>query len=362
MKKFLFSIFLISSFTGCKFGRFVIYNFADIKDYKKFPNRELSKSTTPFEFISSENKNERDSIGINGKRISFADYLVQNKTVAFVVIKNDSVTYEKYFHGYSDSSIVTSFSMAKSVLSILVGFAIQDGLIGSVNDPVTNYVPEMKDEGFKKVTLRHLLQMTSGMHFNESYINPFGHAATYYYGRNLKKALFKMKLKHEPGTVYDYQSGSPQLLGLALERALKDKTITAYLQKKLWHPLGMEYNASWSIDKKKEGLEKTFCCLNARAMDFAKIGRFYLNKGKWKGEQLLNKEWVEESTKVDNGDGASNGYQYQWWLPSKNGEYMAQGILGQYIYVNPTSNTIIVRLGKDYGNTNWTRIFQAIAK
>lgn len=203
--------------------------------------------------------------------------------------------------------------------------------------------------------------MTSALKFNESYINPFGHAASFYYGRNLKREVFKLKLKGLPGTTFEYVSGNTQLLGLILERALKNKTVTQYFQEKLWTPLEMEYDGSWSIDKKKAGTEKTFCCINARARDFAKIGRLYLNKGKWNGKQIVSEKWVEESTKVDTSDGSVSYYQYQWWLPSANGDFMAEGILGQYIYVNPAKNTVIVRMGKNNGRVNWSDFFSLLA-
>ncbi len=204
--------------------------------------------------------------------------------------------------------------------------------------------------------------MTSGIKFNESYANPFGDAASFYYGLNLRKEIGKMKLKTEPGKQFEYVSGNTQLLGLVLERSLKDKTITSYLQEKIWTPLGMEYDASWSIDRKKNGLEKTFCCLNARARDFAKIGRLYKNKGNWNGKQIVSQRWVEESTKLDTSEGSANFYQYQWWLPTPNEDFMAEGILGQFVYVNPTKDLIIVRLGKKEGKADWWTIFTSLAK
>ncbi|MCG9881402.1 MAG: beta-lactamase family protein [Bacteroidia bacterium] len=288
--------------------------------------------------------------------------MVQNKTLAFLIIKDDSILYERYFKGYSKENIVPSFSVAKSVCSILIGCAIDEKLIQSVNDPVTLYIPELKKNGFDNVTIKHVLQMTSGLDFNESYVNPFGHAATFYYGLNLRKAIADLKLSVQPGTQFSYVSGNTQLLGLILERALKTRTVTEYLQEKLWSPMGMEYDASWSIDSKKSGLEKTFCCLNARARDFAKIGSLYLNKGNWKGQQLVSEKWVKESTKYDKSEGSASYYQYQWWLPSENGDFMAHGILGQYIYVNPDKKMVIVRLGEDEGNANWDDIFMAIAQ
>jgi CubicO group peptidase (beta-lactamase class C family) len=356
-------IILVTVFnlTSCKFARFVIYNFADIKDYKKFPKRELKTNDNKFYFETAKNQEISKKISFDKEFSSFEEYLEKNKTVAFLIIRNDTIQYENYFKGYDETSIVASFSMAKSVLSILVGCAINDGLIKSVDEPVTNYIPELKENGFDKVTIEHLLQMTSGLDFNESYYNPFGDAATYYYGRNLRKSISKAKLKREPGTSFEYVSGSPQILGLVLEKALKDKTITEYLQEKIWSQIGMEYNASWSIDKKKNGLEKTFCCINARTRDFAKIGRLYLNNGNWNGKQIVPETWVKQSTRVDTENGSASYYQYQWWLPTLSGDYMAKGILGQFIYVNPDKNLIIVRLGKSYGDTNWSGLFVRIA-
>ena len=177
--------------------------------------------------------------------------------------------------------------------------------------------------------------------------------ASFYYGRNLRNSIAKLNLKREAGLGFEYVSGNSQLLGLIVERALKDKTVSHYFEEKIWKPLGMEYKGSWSIDKKKNGLEKTFCCVNARARDYAKIGRLFLNKGKWNGLQIVSEEWVELSTKVDTSNGSAAYYQYQWWLPTKTGDFMAQGLLGQYVYVNPNTNVIIVRLGKKTGNVSW---------
>ena len=354
----LLSLFLPS----CQLGRFVVYNFADIHDDKKFPSRPLTKDPIPFEFYARPTERAPKTVTIKEKEIPFDDFLEKNKTVAFLIIKNDTIQYERYFKGYDRSGIVPSFSIAKSVTSILIGCAIEDGYIDDVEEPVTKYIPELQKNGFDKVTIKHLLQMTSGLKFNESYINPFGDAATFYYGRNLEKNITRMKLKSEPGTEFSYQSGNTQLLGLVLDRALKDKTITQYLQEKLWTPLGMEYDASWSIDRKEDGLEKTFCCINAVAIDYAKIGRLFQNNGNWNGQQIISPEWVKTSTTAELKDGSVARYQYQWWLgAAEEGDYMAQGILGQYIYVHPTKNMVIVRLGKKPGGIGWRQIFSSLA-
>ncbi|WP_192820140.1 serine hydrolase [Rufibacter sp. LB8] len=347
---------------ACQLSRFVFYNFADITDHKIFPARPLTASPTPFRFQTTASpKAPKKIVPPDGPEMDIDAFLAQNKTVAFLIIKNDTLQYEKYFNGYEQSSVVASFSMAKSVTSMLIGCALEDGFIKSIDEPMTNYLPELKKNGLEKVTIKHLLQMTAGINFNESYVNPFGDAASFYYGRHLRKYIREMKPKSAPGQEFDYVSGSTQLLGAVLEQALPNKNVTQYLQQKIWAPLQMEYDASWSLDKKHEGLEKTFCCLNARARDFAKLGRLYLKQGNWQGKQVVPQAWVKESTKVDTSNGSAWHYQYQWWLPSKSGDYMMQGILGQFVYVNPAKDLIIVRLGEDHGNANWPHIFMTIA-
>jgi CubicO group peptidase (beta-lactamase class C family) len=361
-----FSILIVIIFSlvlsSCKLTRFVVYNFANITDHKIFPSRPLVSNETKFRFPSAENGNYPKELTMGTERIPFDKVLEDNKTVAFLIIKNDTIQYEKYFNGYNEESIIASFSMAKSIASILVGCAIDDGLIQSVDEPITHYLPELEKNGFGKVTIRHLLQMTSGLDFNESYYNPFGEAASFYYGTDLKHEVSKLKLKASPGTQFEYVSGNTQLLGQVLQRALKGKTITDYFQQKLWTPLEMEYDGSWSLDSKKGGTEKTFCCVNARARDFAKIGRLYLNKGNWDGKQIISEKWVTESTTIDTTNGGITEYKYQWWLPTTTGDFMAEGILGQYIYVNPSKKLIIVRMGKDNGGVNWQDLFVLLGK
>jgi CubicO group peptidase (beta-lactamase class C family) len=363
MKKGILAILILSiTLSSCKVGRFFIYNFADINDHKKFPSRELKASETPFKFKDGRGTARIPKFIINGKTFTLDELNAKNKTVAFLIIRNDSIIFENYYKGYTSTDVVPSFSVAKSFTSALIGCAIADGYIKSENEPITNYIPELKKAGFEKVSIRHVLQMTSGLKFNESYYNPFGDAATFYYGRQLRKSIGKMKMEEEPGTDFEYQSGNTQLLGLILERALKTKTITQYLQEKIWTPLQMETPASWSIDKKKDGLEKTFCCINATAVDFAKFGRLYLNKGNWNGQQLVPAPWVEASTKLDTADASVKYYQYQWWIPRPGKDFMAEGILGQFIYVCPEKNLVVVRLGSVYGDVPWKSVFVKLAE
>ena len=361
----LVALLIALTFSSCKVSRFAYYNFANITDHKIFPKHVVAKPATSFQFPYATKPLIQDSLTVTSKgvknKITFEDYLEDNKTVAYIVIQNDSIKYENYFNDYDEASIVNSFSMAKSILSILVGCAIDDGKIKSIDEPITNYLPELEGKGFEKVTINHLLNMTSGIYFNESYTNPFGDAATFYYGTNLRKAASKLTPTYEPGTRFKYSSGDSQLLGLVLDAAIGDTTISTYLEEKIWKPLGMEFDASWSLDR-NNGVEKTFCCVNARARDFAKIGRLYLNKGNWNGKQIVSKSWVDQSTKIDATGGNVARYQHQWWINTSDNSFEAEGILGQHIYVQPEKNVVIVRLGEKVGKTgSWTQVAQGIA-
>jgi len=358
---FLGLLFLSMLLQGCTLGRALRYNTASIKDYRLFDSRPLVASPAPFKFIDgSQTTKIPDTINYKGRTHQLDKFLEDHNTVAFLVIRNDSLLYEKYYNQYNRESVVASFSMAKSFVSALVGAAIEDGYIQSIHQPVTDFLPELSGKGFEAVTLEHLLKMTSGLKFRESYWSPFGKAATYYYTEDLRKQIGKLKLKRKPGTKFDYVSGNTQLLGLVLERALAGKTVTQYLQEKIWGPLGMEYDASWSLDKADNGLEKSFCCLNARALDYAKFGRLYLNKGNWDGTQILPEAYVAASVMVDTTAGSAEYYQYQWWLPTPgDGSFCAIGILGQYIYVDLSQNLIFVRLGKNRGGVNWLKALNA---
>jgi CubicO group peptidase (beta-lactamase class C family) len=289
---------------------------------------------------------------------NFEDLLETTETVAFLIIKKDTIIYENYFEGYTKVSVVPSFSMAKSIISILTGCAIDDGLIRSVKEPVTNYIPELKKNGFDKVTIENLLQMTSGIDYNEGNLYTVGNL---YYSNNLKKIISKLKSGTEPGTNFRYLNVNAQLMGFVLEKALNGRSITQYFQEKIWKPIGMEYDASWSIDSKKNGMEKAFCCINICARDYAKIGRLYLNKGNWNGKQIVSETWVANSTRSDTTNGGLPNYKYFWWLPTNTGDFMAVGKEGQFIYVNPSKDLIIVRLGRKNGGVDWGKLFVKLA-
>ncbi len=349
---------------ACQPSRMVYYNFASIKDYKIFKERTIEKGRVTFHFPKPVYPHIPEKITLDtADVVPFEDYITQDGTVAFLIIQNDSIQYEKYFQGYDRSSIVPSFSMAKSITSMLIGLAIADQYINSVHDPVSQYIPDIKHKELAQTTILDLLQMTASLKFDENYKNPFGHIAGFYYGQNLRKRSKRLRIEKSPDYQFEYKSGNAQLLGLILDRALPEEiTLSHYLQEKIWKPLEMEFPASWSIDDEKEHpIERTFCCINARAIDFAKLGRLYLNEGVFKNQRIISKDWIAQSTKVDTSNGSAWNYQYQWWLPTQKGDFMAVGLLGQYLYVNPNKNLIIVRLGKKKKKIDWDNLFPRIA-
>jgi CubicO group peptidase (beta-lactamase class C family) len=357
MKKLALLLILLSApiLQSCMVGRFAWYNFSSIKDYKIFPARPLDKASTPFRFAEAP---VTDRVG-RARTYKIDSVVRANNSVAFLIIRNDTILFERYYQGYDSASMVASFSMAKSYTSALVGAALADGFIKSVDEPITHYLPELnKRSGFRDITIQHLLQMTSGIRASESYYNPFGQAAKLYYGRNLRGYLAKLKTDYSPGTRFAYRSVNTQLLGLIVERATK-KPITDYMNEKIWRYLGAEYEASWSIDKKRNGLEKTFCCINARARDFAKFGRLFQHRGNWNGQQVLPADWVNASITSDKTAGGVGYYRYQWWLSDRG--FYADGFHGQYIYVSRTKNLVFVRLGKSSGKVSWPSFFDQLS-
>jgi CubicO group peptidase (beta-lactamase class C family) len=359
MRKLPILLLILLTLSSCTVGRFIWYNFSNITDYKIFPSNKIIKSSQPYTIPAKLTASPLE-VTYKNKKETMESFLKKTNTVGFMVIVNDTIRYQHFDNGYTDTSIVTSFSVGKSVVSMLVGCAIADGYIKSIEEPITDYIPELRSE-MKAVKIKHLLQMTSGIKYSESYYSPFSDAAVQYYGTNLLKSVKKLRLITTPGTKFKYISGNSQLLGMVVARALKTKTLSQYLDERIWQPLGMEFPATWSTDSKKRNQEKAFCCLNARAADFAKIGLLYMHKGNWQGKQIVPAAWVESAGSTDTTEGAQWWYQYNWWKVGKNGAYMADGHLGQYIFVDPKAKLVIVRFGKSNGRANWTSLFYSMA-
>ena len=275
------------------------------------------------------------------------------ETVAFMIIKNDSIQYEEYWHGYSSNSMSNSFSMAKSWVSTLIGIAIKEGKIKNVEQKVCDFLPEFCAKENKKITIEHLLTMSDGLNWKENYRNPLGQAAEAYYGNNLRRLVIKLRAIEEPGKRFKYHSASTQLLSFVLEAAT-GKTISVYASEKLWIPMGAKNSALWSLDS-NDGDEKSFCCINSNARDFARLGKLYLNHGRWNGVELLDSVYISKATSaaklIDKNGNKNVNYGYQFWITNyKNlNIYYARGLWGQYIICIPQKNMLVIRLGKNYG-------------
>lgn len=331
--------------------RTIVHNFSDIDDHRIFPRRKLTAPAQAFRFRENIDPDYGSLRVVIGERrdITLAEFLEKSETTAFLVVKDDVMVFEKYYLGYDRATPSFSFSIAKSVLSMLIGCALDDGYLISVDQPTTDFVPEMAENGFKAVTLKHLLQMTSGIDYAENDL-PLGLHVRFYYTDRLEEEILRFRLQEPPGRRFVYRSSDAFLLTLALKRALRGKTVTEYTQERIWNPLGMEHDGAWSVDHPGDGLEKTGCCLSATARDFAKFGRLYLNKGLWNGRRVVSEDWVRESTRFDTSAGSAWDHQYMWWLVSQDRpDFMAIGHLGQFLYINPSTRVIIVRLGKSMG-------------
>lgn len=332
------------------FYKALVYNFAGVDDYKIFDNRTIHKSDTPQPWPLSTKFNQ---IKLSGELQKTLDSL---QTFAFLVVKNDSLLFESYSEGYGPSSFSNSFSVAKSITSILVGIALKEGKIKSLDQPVADFLPSFKEGGKEKITIKHLLTMSSGLNWDESYSSPFSMTTEAYYGHDLPGLIDKLQAIEEPGKRWRYLSGNTEVIAMLLEKAT-GKKVGEYAQEKLWQPLGMENDALWSTDK-ANGTEKAYCCINSNARDFAKIGKLYLHNGNWNGTQIVDSQYVAASVaptflEDPNSMEKVDFYGYQWWMMPEYKEfpvYYARGILGQYIIILPKQNIVIVRLGKLRGD------------
>jgi CubicO group peptidase (beta-lactamase class C family) len=354
--------------------RAIFWRESDYKDLERFPARTIHNAPPTFRFYELPADNpyasQVEAIGDRSIKGSFEDYLEASGTTAFLVVDDNKVLYEKYFNGYDERSLNTSFSMAKSFASALVGIAIDEGYIKSVDEPITNYIPELlkKDKRFESITIRNLLTMSSGIKYEEGGFLPWSEEADdtkTYYATNLRRLALNCRIESRPDNYFEYNNYNPLLVGLILERAT-GMPVSRFMETKLWRPMGMEADGSWSLDSKKDGFEKMESGVNARARDFARFGMLYAKEGNWRGKQLISRGWVEESTRPDTSTDPSQDYQYFWWVNTPDGKnhFSAQGNYGQYIYVAPEKDLVIVRLGKEEGEKGygyWTSLFDQLS-
>jgi CubicO group peptidase (beta-lactamase class C family) len=319
----------------------LVYNFVDIDDRAIFTQRQVPNGTPrPWPLAANYNKVKPDTATENE--------LIRERSVAWLVIHNDSILYEAYWEGFGDSALSNSFSMSKSVIGVLTGIALKEGAIKNLDQRVDEFIPEYKNDSKGKLTLRHLITMSAALSWDEAYASLFSVTTEAYYGKDLKGLMDGLEVVGTPGKDYYYQGGATQLLAMVIMRAT-GKNLSEYCSEKLWKPIGAEYPAEWTIDR-EGGMEKASCCIYSNARDFARIGALYLHLGNMYGNQLVDTSFVLESimpAPLLNEGKPNTEYGYQWWISEVDGNkiFYCRGILGQYIVAVPSKNIIMVRLG-----------------
>ncbi|WP_420318502.1 serine hydrolase domain-containing protein [Ekhidna sp.] len=365
-------MFIFSCSTSTYSGRWVRWNASGIDDYQKFPNYPFRASSEPYHFVQAYDENLDQlmiPIGKN-KKEALLGAITASETTAFLVIKNDTILYEKYLNGYTRDSINTSFSVAKSITSLLVGVAIDQGFIQSREVEIVRYLPELLDvdSKYKEVRLSHLLDMKSGIQFKDHDLI-WGDKPKAYYHPRLRERIMELPVTDEPGLEFKYNSYNPIVVGMIIEQ-VAGMMPAAYFEKHIWDQMGMEYAGSWSLDSEESQMTKMESGLNLRAIDFAKFGRLMLNKGRWEGKFIVSEEWIEKTLSFDKSHivpdyGGEIFYKNYWWLYSTDAEHVdiisGWGHLGQYLYIFPDTQVIIVRMGKDNdGVRSWGALFKAV--
>lgn len=320
------------------------HNFSNVTDYQIFENA-IVKHGKGEPWAKSTQYNQKS---IDAKKL---DTIKDNETIAFLVIQNDSILYENYWAGYGENSLSGSFSMAKSVISMLMGIAIEEGKVKSVEDYASNYIPELKREGTDTIKIKDLLTMSAGFKWTESYWNLFGKTADIYYGDRVRQVVGNLKAEYAPGQKYYYSSAETQLIAWVIENAY-GRSIPDLFSEKIWSKIGAENDALWSLDK-KDGVAKAFCCLNSNARDFARLGKLVLQNGMWDSVQIVPAAYIKEATTADSwlkdeNDKPVDFYGYQFWIINYKGMKIPyfRGVQGQMIYVIPEKNAVVVRLGE----------------
>ncbi len=334
--------------------------FANFRNMDKFvPTSTMPPSPRPWDL--GKNKNSLTFSGdFLGKPTNLEEFIEVSDTSALLVIKDGGIVFEEYRHGDSRDSLHTSFSVAKSFTATLIGIALDEGRIKSLQDPIRLYLPELSSAAFTGVTIEHVLQMSSGVKFDENYTDPksdINRMTTQVPPLTYLQYINTLQREHTPGTFNHYASINTQLLGILLVR-VTNQSLTDYMTDRLWHPLGMEHKGLWVLDE--QGIELAMGGMAASARDYAKLGLLYLNKGMRGKQRILPEGWVERAVTPDKphlmpgtNPNSSNvsGYQYQWWTPRDwDGDFLARGIWGQTVYVHPRNRVVIVKLAADQKN------------
>lgn len=349
------------------YARTIVWLDADTDDWQKFPSRTVAASTEPLTFERGTlSEGALETIWVTNEtgrvQIDLDTFLEDTGTKAFIVLQNDRILTERYFNGSSHEATQTSFSVAKSFVSTLIGIAIEEGHIGSLDDPITDYIPELleSDQQMRQISIRNLISMSSGLRYSEAGM-PWTDDARTYYAPDLRQAALSATIEGPPGTTFLYNNYNPLLLGMVLERST-GMTVSRYLETRLWQPMGAEAAGSWSLDSDASGFEKMESGVNGRAVDFLRFGRLFLNQGRRGDQQIVPTDWVNDATSLNTSTDPASFYQYFWWVDElRRDGYLAEGNHGQFIYVVPNQDLVVLRMGTRYGYDDWHGILREIA-
>lgn len=345
-----------------QFARALLWGDSDTGDIERFPSVPIYAGDEPLRFVAGDGS-AVESFRLDGSGDPFIESLAGYDTNAFLVLQHDELIFEDYYGGEDHDDLHTSFSMAKSFVATLVAIADEEGHIGGLDDSITDYLPELeqRDDRFGDITIRHLLAMSSGLAFDDGW-SPWADPANTYYATDLRgSALAKTAVEMAPGEVWHYNDWNTVLLGLIVERSTGER-VSEYLATRVWQPVGAEADASWSIDSEQGDFEKSFVGVNARPIDYLKLGWLYLNDGSNGSEQIVPAEFVEAATAVDLTVNGIERYQYQWWVDADRDGFFAAGDHCQFMYVHPPSDSVIFRDGSSCGDVDWPEALGELAQ
>lgn len=316
------------------------------------PTKKISCGDSTFEFAKDSNTVLPAQFTFEGRSCPTEQFMEDTKTSAMLVVKDDMIKYEQYFFGGDESTLFSSNSMGKSFVSALMGIAVSEGCVESIEDPISKYIPEFKGTELENIPIRACLQMASGIDFDED-TDMSGFSMRTLMGTPAMKVIAGYGMQEAPCTYRRYLSINTEILGQVITNAT-GCSLAEYMEEKLWKKIGAAHDAYWTLSN---GTELAMGGLSVSLRDYARFARLYLNNGNYDGTQILAADWVKDSMNVDAAysrpganDDAYNviGYGYQWWVPEGNeGEFMAIGVYGQWIYVNPQRHVIIVKTSAD---------------
>lgn len=364
---------------SCTFFNVLLYNQPNTDDYKIFSSRKIAPNDVPFRYVTTDAHSVlldtlRLKHPVTQKELTLKEYLTATKTKAFLVLQNDTLMYRRYFDGYSDSTLHCTFSVSKSITSLIAGCAMDEGRIKGLEQNIGQYIPMLKGKGkFDSLTIEQVFQMKSGLQHTTTSLfwGAFSDEAQFYYTSDMKSFIANNSFVYSPGTRRKYKPQDPTIIAWLVEETAR-KSVSAYFEEKIWKPIGAEYPARWSLDR-ENGLEKSSSSFHCTALDLAKIGSLLLHRGNWQGKQIVSARWIQMTTNARDTDTMPviDNYwkptqRYFWWipLPFPRGDFYADGYKGQFLYVNPNTSTVIVKFSDvddEFHDVPFRRIAEHIA-